>query len=863
MKKLQISACAIMKDEERHIGRWLACVRQFADEIIVVDTGSVDRTAELAVAGGAQVYKFPWQDDFSAAKNFALDKARGHWVAFLDADEYFPPESLDKVRPLLERLEPDFKVAGVLCRWVNFDEDEGMELQGADVQLRLFRNLRSLRYRGRIHEALAVPPRYRVVATEEVEIHHTGYSKSLIRGKLERNRRLILQQLAAEGREPTIAEQSNLLDCAYGLGEMEEVCRLAQALIAAPGRRDSLQSSALAGAYREYFSALVELGASRAEIEAVIARAEHEFPQLPDFPLMLGTYYTEQGEKEAALRKLQQGLKLYESASRAADAADLNSLSANAEAMVQRARECMALLEKSDVFISACAIMKDEEENLPSWLESVRSFADEIIVVDTGSSDRTKKLAAAGGARVLDFAWQDDFGAAKNFAIDKAGGRWIAFLDADETFSVSSRHEVRPLLERLDSKSGIRGVACRMVNIDRDDHNRYMTEKLKVRIFRKLPSIRYVGRIHETLEGLPDSCLYQAEGLLLYHTGYSSSLVRQKLERNLALLQRQAAREGSVAPEDYHYYMDCYYGLYDYPQAMAWARKVIEDSRQSRLLQEEAWETYLSSLVRGAYPLDRTLAAFEEARRACPDMPRFTLMQGLYLFSQKDYLQAEALLRQGLAAPAQGEGRDIRRLQPHALSKLAELALWQGRSSEAAEGCIEALQINPYLAGTVRLLAEAMQQSGLGDADIIEILSKLYEKEDEPFLAETLRPLGGKLAIFYARRTGEPQDSETSYSLAGQWGAATEKLTRRLSLLTLLAAWQAKAVDDSTLQEKLGQLMAPAWQEAWQSYRATPGQIAADWRIRVWQRLDKQARSINREKGRGSYGGDSAFFSGS
>jgi hypothetical protein len=97
--------------------------------------------------------------------------------------------------------------------------------------------------------------------------------------------------------------------------------------------------------------------------------------------------------------------------------------------------------------------------------------------------------------------------------------------------------------------------------------------------------------------------------------------------------------------------------------------------------------------------------------------------------------------------------------------------------------------------------------------------------------------LGGKLAIFYARRTGEPQDSEVSYALAGQWGAAAEKLTRRLSLLTLLAAWQAKATDDSTLQEKLGQLMAPVWQEAWQSYCAAPGQIAADWRIRAWQRL--------------------------
>ena len=152
-----LSACVIVKNEEKHLPRYLACVRELADEIIVVDTGSEDVSMSIAKKGGAEVYSFPWQDDFSAAKNFAIEKAKGKWILFLDADEYFPPESIGKVRTILKEVDRDIRTAGILCRWVNFDEDEGMKLQGAAVQLRLFRNLRGLRYKGRIHEALDVP----------------------------------------------------------------------------------------------------------------------------------------------------------------------------------------------------------------------------------------------------------------------------------------------------------------------------------------------------------------------------------------------------------------------------------------------------------------------------------------------------------------------------------------------------------------------------------------------------------------------------------------------------------------------------------------------------------------------------------
>ena len=91
---MQISACVITKNEEQNIGEWLTRMKSVAQECIVVDMGSTDNTVGLVKAAGASVYFFPWQGDFAAAKNFALEKATGDWIFFLDADEYFPAETL-------------------------------------------------------------------------------------------------------------------------------------------------------------------------------------------------------------------------------------------------------------------------------------------------------------------------------------------------------------------------------------------------------------------------------------------------------------------------------------------------------------------------------------------------------------------------------------------------------------------------------------------------------------------------------------------------------------------------------------------------------------------------------------------------
>ena len=95
--RARISQCMIVKNEERNIEKALSWGKGVVSEQIVVDTGSTDRTVEIAESMGAKIYHFEWIDDFAAAKNFAISKAKYEWIALLDADEYFSEEDAKKV----------------------------------------------------------------------------------------------------------------------------------------------------------------------------------------------------------------------------------------------------------------------------------------------------------------------------------------------------------------------------------------------------------------------------------------------------------------------------------------------------------------------------------------------------------------------------------------------------------------------------------------------------------------------------------------------------------------------------------------------------------------------------------------------
>lgn len=145
-----VSVCMIVKDEEAVIRRCLACVRAFADEIIVADTGSRDQTVSICEEMGAKVFSFPWQDDFAAARNFAFSKASCDYQFWLDADDVISEEDQEKLKQLKDTM--DESVSVVMMRYEMQHEEH--EAPVVFERERLLRRKDHFLWKGRVHESI-------------------------------------------------------------------------------------------------------------------------------------------------------------------------------------------------------------------------------------------------------------------------------------------------------------------------------------------------------------------------------------------------------------------------------------------------------------------------------------------------------------------------------------------------------------------------------------------------------------------------------------------------------------------------------------------------------------------------------------
>ncbi|MFT3952634.1 MAG: glycosyltransferase family 2 protein [Oscillospiraceae bacterium] len=149
---ITISVCMIVKNEEETLARCLDCAKQFADEIIVADTGSTDRTKAIAAAYTDKLYDFAWTDDFSDARNFAFSKATMDYLMWLDADDILLAPDIAKLRSLKQNLSPDTDV--VMMRY-NTGFDDAGNVTFSFFRERLLKRTRGFKWHEPVHEYIA------------------------------------------------------------------------------------------------------------------------------------------------------------------------------------------------------------------------------------------------------------------------------------------------------------------------------------------------------------------------------------------------------------------------------------------------------------------------------------------------------------------------------------------------------------------------------------------------------------------------------------------------------------------------------------------------------------------------------------
>ena len=158
---MKISLCLIVKNEEEVLGRCLESAKDFADEIIIVDTGSTDKTKEIAQQFTDKIYDFKWIDDFSAARNFAFSKAAMDYQMWLDADDIVPEKSVQEINELKKTLSDDVEI--VTMKYVlSFDENGKPSYHS--TRERLFKRSKEYQWIEPVHECIPLIG----------NLHHTG-----------------------------------------------------------------------------------------------------------------------------------------------------------------------------------------------------------------------------------------------------------------------------------------------------------------------------------------------------------------------------------------------------------------------------------------------------------------------------------------------------------------------------------------------------------------------------------------------------------------------------------------------------------------------------------------------------------------
>ncbi len=701
MKPQEITLCMIAKNEEHNIASALRSVLDLVDEIIVVDTGSTDRTKQIAASLGANVFDFEWCNDFSAARNFSLSKATCPWILVLDADETISSKDHSRIKELLkedrffgfELIQRNYVTDGSINGTVpcgdEYDEERGYTAFLPVPIVRLFRNDPRIKFQGYVHEVVSdsLKDHDLPVKQTDIPIHHHGYAATgntgsklkfyyelgkeklkkrkgdfkayyelgvncALRGDQDQALELLKKSVSLN---PRFHQSQMMLGTVYmNKGQLEPaIGHLKKALELAP--RDFGALNNLGKIYRR-------LGKTKKALSC-LSEAHQINPNNAAVLHNLGLVYKDMWEYEKAEKVFSKALglpepnkdtlielaEIYCITGREKEARDLLVRATKQGVASPRASNILNALDRPPKTISLCMIVKDEEENLRRLLPPVKNLFEEIIIVDTGSSDQSGQVATALGAKVFHFEWCDDFSAARNYSLSKTKCDYIFWMDADDRMDPININRFRALKWKLRSEDKPLALFFTVVSNVGSVGQESVFQQL--RLFANIEGVKFEGRLHEqvfpSLNRL--GVAFRAVEISIFHTGYDDPGKRvDKVKRNLKILEKEQDNPFSCIHRA---------GLLKSLGRRAEARSALEQALEYKQIIKPytGWfEKAVSSLAEihiedGEYLLARDilLAGLNES----PDSFRLLVMAGDVMLKLNNPREALSFLKRAVSVP--------------------------------------------------------------------------------------------------------------------------------------------------------------------------------------------------------------------
>lgn len=294
---------------------------------------------------------------------------------------------------------------------------------------------------------------------------------------------------------------------------------------------------------------------------------------------------------------------------------------------------------------SVCIIAKNEERTLERCLKSLQPLDVEIILVDTGSTDQTKKIAEKYTSCIYDFQWIDDFSAARNYSISKASNDWILIMDCDEWIT---EFDLSGICSFMEKHPQVIGQVDHHNMMDENDATKTYIVALE-RFFNR-NHYQYNGTVHEQIVSKGTAYDTQEIPITVWHDGYCKTLIdsEEKFKRNVSLLEKQLKKK----PDDPYTLFQLgqsYFQRRDYDAALSWYEKAMAQSlnykSQAAQLVVYNWINCLNVLQRS----EEALAILPHYDELCEyadfpvQMGHVYANMGQYLQAMSEYLKATSI----------------------------------------------------------------------------------------------------------------------------------------------------------------------------------------------------------------------------